>query len=599
MKKLYSFDLFDTLVERIVSHPRDVFLLVEATGVIKYKCPIFNFFSFKFFRVISEKLARFFSRKEDINIYNIYSILSMFVSNAEEVLQKEIEIEFYVIRPKPENISILREMIDKGVDVCIISDMYLPISVIKDILIKNEIEVEKVYVSSEIGLTKATGNLFKHVVNDFNISFSEVLHYGDNEWSDIDVPRKMGIDCIHVYAYSPQESLDLFDCFKSKAVKDQYYKVGYNFCGPVAYFFANFIKKNINDFNSNVVFGARDSYLFKYAFELFFNKSNEYKTFYTRLSRKLVYLPEAFFSGNYDKFFEGGIDCENFFSRIQVKCPDCFVGQSLSSNKKSILEFLKNDEDFNTYLRKESTIVKKYLMENGFNKKTFFIDLGWRGSIQDSLNVIFDDEILLKGLYLGTVNNDFNKKGLLFENKKSFFSYFYVMQCISIFEFLFTEPERSLNTIDEFHNFIFTNDESIKQIEIRKNIKNGGEQFLLDFHEMNEKFKFDEKIIKKSINKLIKRKTMCVDDDLVFSFMGLKHSAGFNGSLQSKMIEYDGFSIMSYLRSPWKSYFMSELKKHSRLQYFSFLILFHNIFFFVFYEHFKIIFRKLRAIVKG
>lgn len=601
MKKLYSFDLFDTLVTRKVNHPRDVFILIQATGIVKYKFLFFKLLSFKFLRVTAEKIARYISKKEDINIYDIYTVLSFFIKNYEEVLQKEIDLEISLLLPKEDNINILNELRNKGANICITSDMYLPKNIINQILVENNIFVDNVYVSSEYGLTKASGNLFYYIANDLKVSFHNILHYGDNLWSDVEVPRKLGINAIHIGLASVEESLDFFDCFKSSIQDDQYYKVGYEFCGPIAYSFAKFIKNNVDISSEKIVFGARDSYLFKYAFELFFNKDKKYKTYYTRISRKLVYLPEVYFSENFDRLFEGVVNCEDFFSRIHMQCPENLIGKLAWSNKKTIINFLENNEVFKKYLKEESELVKKYLIDNGFRGRVYFVDLGWRGSIQDSVNMILREEVNLRGLYLGTVNGDINKKGFLFENKRSFLNYFYVMQCISMFEYFFTEPVRSLSTVNKDNYnylYIYTEDESDEQVESRKNIQKGCEQFLLDFYKLNKEFNFNEKLIESSLNKLLKRRTMYVNDSFVSSFKKLTHSAGFNGSLRSNMIEYDDFSIMSYLRSPWKAYYMSELRKYSKIRYFC-LLFFHNIFFFIFYENFKFLYRKLRAIIRS
>ena len=76
MNKLYSFDLFDTLATRKVNHPKDVFTLIEATGVVNFRFFLNLFFTFKTLRVFSEKLSRFLqkNKKEDISIFDIYKL---------------------------------------------------------------------------------------------------------------------------------------------------------------------------------------------------------------------------------------------------------------------------------------------------------------------------------------------------------------------------------------------------------------------------------------------------------------------------------------------------------------------------------------------
>lgn len=604
MKKIYSFDLFDTLVTRSVNHPKDIFTLIQATKKINYRFYFFKLISFKTIRVFSEKLARFNNRnsKEDIDIYEVYKVLSFFIKNPDEVLNIEINIELQLIKPKQKNIEILNNLRNKGEFICITSDMYLPIEIIKKILFKNKIYTDKIYVSSDIGLTKSSGNLFKFIANDLNVNLNQIIHHGDNVISDINIPNSLGCKTIHTgYAFHRRSS-GLLDCFQSPVQDDIYYKIGYEFCGKIAYIFANHINTNIENNNLNLVFSARDSYLFKFAFELFFNKSMNFNTYYTRISRSLVYLPGAYFSQNYDIFFSESISCEEFFFRIGLNCPDIFEKKSAWKCKKDIVNYLKKNNEFNFILEKKSLDIKDYLKNNGFNKDLVLIDLGWKGSTQDSLNFIFKDDLKVSGLYLGTIKKDINKKGIIFNNKRPYKNYFYITQCLALFEFFFTEPQNSLNSIVRFKNqykFIYTNDESLIQINNRKKIQNGAENFLLDFFYLNEKFKFDTEEINRSIRPLLFYNTMTVKSEIVSAFLNLSHSIGFNGSLKSNLIEFSNLSIKGYVTAPWKAYFMAELRKKSKIKYFIFLVLFHNVFFFVLYEYFKEFFRKIRAIIYG
>ena len=605
MNKLYSFDLFDTLATRKVNHPKDVFTLIEATGVVNFRFFLNLFFTFKTLRVFSEKLSRFLqkNKKEDISIFDIYRVLGFFIKNAKEVLLKEIEIELHVICPIDKNIKKLNELKLEGNNICITSDMYLPRNTLKKILEKNKIDTDVIYVSSGIGLTKSSGNIFKFIAQQNNIELSKIIHYGDNIHSDVEVPKKLGISVVHVGTAQHRTSYGFLDSFKSPVQDDPYYKVGYEFCGKISYIFSDYIHKNIEKNNANIVFGARDSYLFKFAFELFFNQKKQYKTYYTRISRNLVYLPEVYFSKNYERLFFETMYCEDFFSRIDLACQEELQGKSVWAYKKKIENYLSENNNFNEKVKLNALDVKEYLASNGFKKDVFFVDLGWKGSIQDSLNFIFDiGQVDITGLYLGMVNKNDRKKGFLFETKKPYQLYFYIMQCISLFEFLFTEPKRSLKklkkTNDEY-SFVFANDELDCQVNARQKIKSGAEQFLLDYYELNNKFNFQYNHIEKSIKPLLYANTMCIQESFVHAFSNLSHSAGFNASLQSNLIEFSNFSIKGYLTAPWKAYFMFELKKEARFKYYIFLILFHNVFFFVFYEYFKTFYRKIRGIIYG
>jgi len=596
MTKLYSFDLFDTLVCRRVQHPQDVFLCIEATGKVCYRSFFFKLIPFRKLRVLSEKIVRKFSKKEDINIYQIYKLIGVFLKNASEILDLEISIEYKILYPIDKNIELINTYIEQGERVCITSDMYLPKKIILEILSQNNINVKDVYVSSEIGLTKGSGNLFKYIAKNKNVEFENIIHYGDNRISDVEVPRKLGIHAIHVGDAEGSKSTNILNVLKSRE-EHALSQVGFTLAGPLSYAFSYYINKN--NFNKNIVFGARDSYIFKKAYDTFFNKDNVNKTFYTRVSRSLVYLPSVYFTKNLDYIFEGSLTCNDFFKRIGFLCPNRFDGLNLWSVKVEVEDYLKNEMNFFELLKENSSALREYLKANGFDNNVSFIDIGWRGSVQDSLISILDD-VEVKGFYIGTIKYNDNKKGFIFQNKRPIKNYFHILQCISYFEFIFTEPERSLNRIDYFNNsfkYVFTGDEDKEQILLREYLKEGAWNFFEEFKKLD--IEIEEKFLFKSINKLIKSHTMSIDEDVINVLKSCSHSAGFNGSLQSSLIAFDDYSLMSYLRAPWKAYFMHEIKKKSIFKYYVFLILFHNFIFFSFYENFKIVFRKLRATING
>ncbi|NNP73961.1 hypothetical protein A7P53_15365 [Acinetobacter defluvii] len=602
MKKIYSFDLFDTLVARGVNHPKDIFTIVGAVSKVNYRFIFFKLFSFRKIRVFSEKLARFISKKEDIDIYEIYKIINFFIENSKDILEVEIKLELHLIKPKLENIEILNTLKKQGEFLCITSDMYLPFDVIKKILNENNIFVNKVYVSSSVGLTKSSGNLFKFIADDLDVDLSQIVHYGDNIESDVNVPNALGCKGIHVGHAFHKNSNGFLDCFKSPIQNDVYYKIGYELCGKIAYVFSNNIYNNIKDNQNNLIFGARDSYLFKFSFDLFFNNEINYKTYYTRISRSLVYLPQCYYSNSYDVLFYETMSCENFFLRLDLECPSEFKGKSAWKYKNDIILFLRNNEEFNIQLKYKSSNAKTFLKENGFNRDLYFIDLGWKGSIQNSLDLIFNNELNVKGLYFGTTVNDKFKRGFAFNNKKPFRNYFYITQSLALFEFLFTEPEQSLGAVKVVHNKIspiFTNDENLNQINNRRKIELGAKQFLLDFFEFNNMFEINNEDINRSIQPLIYNHTMVVKDEIVSAFLNSSHSIGFNGSLKANLIEYSKLSIKGYLTAPWKAYFMHDLRKKSKIKYFIYRVFFHNVFFFIFYEYIKFFFRKIRALIYG
>ena len=85
--------------------------------------------------------------------------------------EQELEIRFCTTRKVAKEIYELAKYLSKKV-ICT-SDMYLPIETIKKIINKNGYYVEKIYLSSEIGLTKFHKDLYDYVAKDLKIEPSK------------------------------------------------------------------------------------------------------------------------------------------------------------------------------------------------------------------------------------------------------------------------------------------------------------------------------------------------------------------------------------------------------------------------------------------
>ena len=107
----------------------------------------------------------------------------------------EISTELSICKANPAALEFFNTVRKAGKRVVIASDMYLDRSIIENILTNNGFNLEgvNVYVSSEYGLTKRSGNLFKKVLEIEGVKSNEVLHIGDNLRSDVIRPRLIGM----------------------------------------------------------------------------------------------------------------------------------------------------------------------------------------------------------------------------------------------------------------------------------------------------------------------------------------------------------------------------------------------------------------------
>ena len=112
-----------------------------------------------------------------------------------EIKRFETETELAQCKPNAETVALYNYLINRNTRVFLISDMYLPATVIAEMLKKCGIEgYEKLYVSSEYGSTKRNGGLFEKVITENRIDRKRMIHIGDHPLADWLIPmRKCGI----------------------------------------------------------------------------------------------------------------------------------------------------------------------------------------------------------------------------------------------------------------------------------------------------------------------------------------------------------------------------------------------------------------------
>lgn len=190
-----SFDVFDTLIERKVKIPSDIF---EITG----RKVLGKDFSelFRQDRIQAEIVARSQSKNGEVIIDDIYSILESKYQEKTKILkEQEILEEIELCVPKKEIVPIFYEVLNRGKRVYIISDMYLPKPVIEKMLEKCGVSgEEKLYVSNEYGANKISGKLFETVIHENKLDKKKMLHIGDSLKADCLGAIRSGIGFYHV-----------------------------------------------------------------------------------------------------------------------------------------------------------------------------------------------------------------------------------------------------------------------------------------------------------------------------------------------------------------------------------------------------------------
>ena len=315
--KIVSFDVFDTVLTRIIGEPTGLFLILsQKLSELSLGLPddfVSNFYSY---RIAAERAVRRHSR--EVRLHEIYRELSIKHSVeplvADVVAGIEIELEAISLAPVPEMVQFIAWCRDHGKKIVFSSDMYLSCSDIRGILqLHGLVETgDALYVSSEYRVTKADGGLFKQLVEHEKCLPAEVLHIGDNLHSDVYMPRNMGFRTYHFSdaLLTPKEKIllgdgDLAGQYLSGAARiarlqlvgdedsryDALYQLGVSTAGPVFTAYLSWLARLVDETGvRRLYFVSRDGQiLHEMAKILFRNEQLELRYLYG--SRQAWHLP--------------------------------------------------------------------------------------------------------------------------------------------------------------------------------------------------------------------------------------------------------------------------------------------------------------------
>ena len=363
--KYVSFDVFDTLISRPFLEPDGIFHLLsdrlnaENSAYVDY-CQL---------RKLAEHNCREKKRLEtpsceEVTLDEIYEELQRLTvltpEKLREAREQEIKLELSLCKARQTGKELFDLALFAGKSVIICSDMYLPESVVKEILMKNGYSGwSGFYLSSSVKMTKYSGKLFVHFMKDMAITHPKsVLHIGDNWDSDVVNPQKAGIHTAHL-----DRAANVFRNYNPGIYGGEFYQrafaqnnrkedymlplndfpasqwilalmanrffdnpyvsinrnsdfncnpayIGYAALGPHLLALARWIEHNaVQRHVGTVHFVARDGYLVKRAFDLV--NRTPVRSDYIRLSRKALVLADV----------ESPADLYSFYRKLNIlKC---------------------------------------------------------------------------------------------------------------------------------------------------------------------------------------------------------------------------------------------------------------------------------------
>ena len=316
--KLYSFDIFDTLITRKTCTPSGIFAIMQK---IINEDKLYddidkdiknNFYKYREYSAKrSSSQKNLLSPQSEHTLNDIYAELRknhcLTEETANKLKQLEIQTEYDNSLPIKENINKVKLLLQNNKRVVLISDMYLPENTIRSMLVKADKIFENItiYVSGETGKKKSTGELFKWVKNKEGIEYKNWFHTGDSKNSDCVIPKKLGIYTDY-YAKSRLDDYEtiifkelsenvnaqlIAGCAKYLKINgedNELYRFGAGYIGVILYPFISWmLEKSANMGINRLYFILRDGFLMKKAADVLIQKRNlNIKTDYLFASRK-------------------------------------------------------------------------------------------------------------------------------------------------------------------------------------------------------------------------------------------------------------------------------------------------------------------------
>lgn len=197
-KKIYSFDVFDTLITRVTGSPEVAFLFL-GKRLIDLNLIDCTAEAFARLRVEAERRTRR-NVGAGMALTDIYSelgySLGLTATQASKLGYQEMTLQDELIRPVNCLKGRLHELRNGDCDIIFISDMYLSSSFIEQQLRKLDIwrEGDRCYMSCEYGKSKSSDELFSEILHRENILPSQIVHSGNDLRADIVSANKVGIE---------------------------------------------------------------------------------------------------------------------------------------------------------------------------------------------------------------------------------------------------------------------------------------------------------------------------------------------------------------------------------------------------------------------
>ena len=461
--KVISFDIFDTLLVRPFAKPDDLFNYMQA-DVIKISEKLINFREIRL-NARKDVSEHKFSGEEVPLIERYRAIGEKYDLNKDQInklYNLELDFELNLIRRREIGVKLFNLALELKKKVVIISDTFFDKDFILKLLNKNNINgYSGIYLSSEVGLLKATSNIYPFVISHLKVSPGDILHIGDNHVVDILNSGKYGINGLHLPStvncfekntllgknikisnnilnsiikglISNQLCDNPLTLNKNSYVNGNLFNFGYAIFGPILFGFTQWVLKEAKkDCIDKLFFLARDGEIVYKASKVinkFINIDAEISYLYgsrrglnvpaLKSKDDLIQLLNINFnpiklSKLMDQRF--GVNIDNISPQILEKCNLNSVNQVVNykQHKNDLVEFISimADEILSNAARERECILSYYESKGVFDKNNAIVDIGHNGTMQKSIMAL-KNSLNINGYYFVTyegINNVISK----------------------------------------------------------------------------------------------------------------------------------------------------------------------------------------------
>lgn len=404
-----SFDIFDTLIFRPVSNPKDVFKILGEQH---------NMLEFDSIRVRSEAEAREIRYEKygdfEVTLQEIYERVEFYTGiPATYGKRLELELEQKLLFPNPYMKRVFDMLKESGRRIIAISDMYISSDILEKWLKDLGYDgFEHIYVSCDYKCSKKDGALFKYVKQ--NLSFNRIMHI-DDSWNAILIARSLHWACTHYKnvnalgnkyrtkgmssligsAYAGVVNSHLYNGLEKYS---PLYEYGYTYGGLFILGYCSWIHTYCKQNNiDKILFMSRDGYILKKVYDSMYDDIPSSYFYFSRILSSRISIrsyPFLFIqSFILRKCESNSLPISYYLDLLDLHTIsgdlwqyglspfDIVEGNQSSVTRRFVKFIVDHKEQIAALYCDEIEAAKKYIIFqiNG-KKRVACVDIGWRGS---------------------------------------------------------------------------------------------------------------------------------------------------------------------------------------------------------------------------